>query len=122
MKFCLYSTHFLLSLQEYGSPSKFGHKVMKGKDPETQEQCDVVFIPSHKKGEWAAELSVSAGIANETVVDSDRDALLDGQVHQPQTNKTCHMSMIPFLLRTVTGWLGWLKTIMSYDNMIMMMQ
>lgn len=57
---------------------------MKGTDPETQQKCDSVFIPNAKKGEWDAEITVSAGVENETLVDTDVDALLAGQLPGPQ--------------------------------------
>lgn len=66
--------------QEFGSPSKNGHRVTKGINPETNQSCDCVFVPKQKKGTWDCEFQIHNKVTSDQVVDNDLDALRSGQV------------------------------------------
>lgn len=68
----------------YGSPSKNQHKVVKSKNPLTQQLCEAVFVPERPAGEWDAELVINQSVSSSSVVDNDLDALRNGQLCKPQ--------------------------------------
>ena len=68
----------------YGSPSKSQHKVVKSKNPLTQQLCEAVFVPERPAGEWDAELVINQSVSSSSVVDNDPDALRNGQLCKPQ--------------------------------------
>ena len=67
-------------MQDFGSPSKNGHKVVNTTNPLTRQRCEAVFIPTLAAGQWKAELSINNKIESEEMIDNDRDALRAGQV------------------------------------------
>lgn len=56
---------------------------MKTVNPETQQLCEAVFIPKHRKGIWETNVTHEKSLRAEVMVDNDQDALRENQVSQP---------------------------------------
>ena len=68
--------------EDFGSPGKNGHKVISAVNPDTQQECEAVFIPKRAKGEWDCAIQFNDKVHKDEMVDNDLDALRTGQLSE----------------------------------------